>query len=275
MPRRSTRDGRGAAQAAAELADRAVALTPPDAIDQINRRRITAAEHWFYAGDGKKATALLEEAVGSSKPGPTTGRCALRARAREHGDGRKSHSRRHLSTAHLRSPVSRSDSAPHPLRARVPGDRARREPRRRPLRGRRAGACRATGRPGHARPQPGDGRRDHVLAHRAHPARPARPRDGDRAESSAAPRIAAGPRDGARPRVAARPIRPSRRSARLVAPADRRGVRARRSRRRHAASSSWPGWRWRPAPGTRLRDCATRRWRSVARPAGRCASRSA
>jgi len=62
--------GRGAAQAAAELADRAVALTPPDAIDQINRRRITAAEHWFFAGDGKKATALLEKAAGSSKPGP-------------------------------------------------------------------------------------------------------------------------------------------------------------------------------------------------------------
>jgi ATP/maltotriose-dependent transcriptional regulator MalT len=62
--------GRGAVQAAAELADRAVALTPPDAIDRINRRRIAAAEHCFYAGDGKKATALLEETVGSAKPGP-------------------------------------------------------------------------------------------------------------------------------------------------------------------------------------------------------------
>src|SRR5439155_15935139 len=62
--------GRGAAQAAAELAERAVALTPPDALDSINRRRITAAEHCFYAGDGKKAREMLEEAVGSSQPGP-------------------------------------------------------------------------------------------------------------------------------------------------------------------------------------------------------------
>lgn len=61
---------RGAAQAAAELAERAVALTSPDAVDSINRRRITAAEHCFYAGDGKKARVMLEEAVGSSKPGP-------------------------------------------------------------------------------------------------------------------------------------------------------------------------------------------------------------
>jgi DNA-binding CsgD family transcriptional regulator len=61
---------RGAAQAAAELAERAIALTPADAIDSINRRRIAAAEHCFYAGDGKKARTMLDEAVGSAKPGP-------------------------------------------------------------------------------------------------------------------------------------------------------------------------------------------------------------
>ncbi len=62
--------GRGAAQAAAELAERAIGLTPPDAIDGINRRRIAAADHCFYAGDAKKARALLEEAAGSLSPGP-------------------------------------------------------------------------------------------------------------------------------------------------------------------------------------------------------------
>jgi DNA-binding CsgD family transcriptional regulator len=69
---------RGAAQAAAELAERAVALTPPDAVDSINRRRIAAAEHCFYAGDGKKATAILAEAVASSKPGPVRAEALLR-----------------------------------------------------------------------------------------------------------------------------------------------------------------------------------------------------
>ncbi len=62
--------GRGAAQAAAELAERAIGLTPPDALDGINRRRIAAADHCFYAGDAKKARALLEEAAGSLSPGP-------------------------------------------------------------------------------------------------------------------------------------------------------------------------------------------------------------
>jgi DNA-binding CsgD family transcriptional regulator len=61
---------RGAAQAAAELSERAVALTPSDALGSINRRRITAAEHCRYAGDMKKATVLLEEAVASAQPGP-------------------------------------------------------------------------------------------------------------------------------------------------------------------------------------------------------------
>jgi DNA-binding CsgD family transcriptional regulator len=60
---------RGAAQAAAELAQRAVALTPPDALEGTNRRRITAAEHCRYAGDMEKAAVLLQEVVGSSQPG--------------------------------------------------------------------------------------------------------------------------------------------------------------------------------------------------------------
>src|SRR4029079_3203158 len=60
---------RGAAQAAAELAERAVGLTPVRSVDGINRRRVTAAEHCRYAGDMEKAVVLLEEVVTSSEPG--------------------------------------------------------------------------------------------------------------------------------------------------------------------------------------------------------------
>jgi tetratricopeptide (TPR) repeat protein len=60
---------RGAAQAAADLSERAVALTPPDALESINRRRITAAEHCRYAGDMRKAEVFLDETVASSQPG--------------------------------------------------------------------------------------------------------------------------------------------------------------------------------------------------------------
>ena len=61
---------RGAAQAAAELAERAVVLTPPDALESINRRRITAAEHCRYAGDMEKAAVLFDEVIRSAQPGP-------------------------------------------------------------------------------------------------------------------------------------------------------------------------------------------------------------
>jgi DNA-binding CsgD family transcriptional regulator len=60
---------RGAAQAAADLSAHAVGLTPPDALESMNRRRIAAAEHCRYAGDTKKAAVLLEDAVASSGPG--------------------------------------------------------------------------------------------------------------------------------------------------------------------------------------------------------------
>ena len=60
---------RGAAQAAAELAERAVELTPAAALESSNRRRITAAEHARYAGDMDKAALLLEQVVSSARPG--------------------------------------------------------------------------------------------------------------------------------------------------------------------------------------------------------------
>jgi DNA-binding CsgD family transcriptional regulator len=60
---------RGAAQAAADLAERAIALTPPGALERINQRRVAAAEHCRYAGDTKKAAHLLDDAVASLPPG--------------------------------------------------------------------------------------------------------------------------------------------------------------------------------------------------------------
>ena len=64
---------RGAALAAAELAERAITLTPPDAIGATNRRRITAAEHCFVRRRPTKADAMLEEAIDSSPAGPVRG----------------------------------------------------------------------------------------------------------------------------------------------------------------------------------------------------------
>ncbi|MGN6430906.1 MAG: AAA family ATPase [Gaiellaceae bacterium] len=68
-------NGRGAALVAAELAERAVALTPVAALESVNERRITAAQYYLSAGDAKRARALLGDAIGSSAPG------AIRAEA--------------------------------------------------------------------------------------------------------------------------------------------------------------------------------------------------
>jgi DNA-binding NarL/FixJ family response regulator len=61
---------RGAAQAAAELAERAVALTPPALVEDAGRRRIAAGVLCAFAGDLARAGALLEEAVDGTSPGP-------------------------------------------------------------------------------------------------------------------------------------------------------------------------------------------------------------
>ena len=64
---------RGAAQSTAELAERAIALTPGDAVDRINRRRIIAGDASFYAGDRGKAKAMYEAVIASAPPGPLRG----------------------------------------------------------------------------------------------------------------------------------------------------------------------------------------------------------
>jgi DNA-binding CsgD family transcriptional regulator len=61
---------RGAGQTAAELAERAVALTPRKKVDDLNRRRITAGTGCLGAGDIKKAADFLQEAADSADPGP-------------------------------------------------------------------------------------------------------------------------------------------------------------------------------------------------------------
>jgi DNA-binding CsgD family transcriptional regulator len=62
---------RGATLAAAELAELAVAVTPADDLDALNRRRIRAAEQYDYAGDTGRAAALLEAVLGSPVAGAT------------------------------------------------------------------------------------------------------------------------------------------------------------------------------------------------------------
>ncbi|MEX1358391.1 MAG: LuxR C-terminal-related transcriptional regulator, partial [Gaiellaceae bacterium] len=72
---------RGAALAAAELSELAAALTPTDAVDDAERRRIAAAEYWWRAGDMARARRLLEAVVSSPSPSPVRaaalGRLAL------------------------------------------------------------------------------------------------------------------------------------------------------------------------------------------------------
>jgi len=60
---------RGAATAAAELAEQAGELTPPQGTRRIRDRAILAAEHHLIAGDLRRAHVLLEEVVAATRPG--------------------------------------------------------------------------------------------------------------------------------------------------------------------------------------------------------------
>jgi DNA-binding CsgD family transcriptional regulator len=61
---------RGAPAAAAELAEKALHLTPPDQAEQALRRTMNAAAHHFEAGDPAHARRLLEDALAAAPPGP-------------------------------------------------------------------------------------------------------------------------------------------------------------------------------------------------------------
>jgi DNA-binding CsgD family transcriptional regulator len=66
---RQTR-ARGAPAGAAELAEQALRLTPPDDERAVRRRTVDAADHLFAAGDTERAITLLEHALAGAAPGP-------------------------------------------------------------------------------------------------------------------------------------------------------------------------------------------------------------
>lgn len=69
---------RGAPDSAAELAELATRLTPPEEVDAIRRRSIEAAEYHFDAGDATRAENLLDEAIATSPPGAERARTLYR-----------------------------------------------------------------------------------------------------------------------------------------------------------------------------------------------------
>ena len=61
---------RGAPDAAAELQERALGLTPTADVRAARRRRTRAAAHHFHAGDRPHARALLEQVLAEAEAGP-------------------------------------------------------------------------------------------------------------------------------------------------------------------------------------------------------------
>ena len=60
---------RGAPEVAAELAEAAVRLTPPDRVEELRRRRVAAGYHWVTAGEVVRGRAHLAAALRSAPPG--------------------------------------------------------------------------------------------------------------------------------------------------------------------------------------------------------------
>jgi DNA-binding CsgD family transcriptional regulator len=77
---------RGAIGTAAELAEQAVRLTPPDATDDMTQRRLDAAAYQTRDGDTARARAHMEPLLRDLPPGPARAGVLLRlARLGEHG----------------------------------------------------------------------------------------------------------------------------------------------------------------------------------------------
>ena len=68
---------RGAPDAAAQLFEQAVGLTPPDRPDDVRSRTLLAAELLFVAGDTTRARRILEDAVADFPPGAAQARALL------------------------------------------------------------------------------------------------------------------------------------------------------------------------------------------------------
>jgi len=60
---------RGAPEVAAELAEAAVRLTPPDQVEEVRRRRVAAGYHWVTAGEAGRGRAHLAAALEAAPPG--------------------------------------------------------------------------------------------------------------------------------------------------------------------------------------------------------------
>ena len=68
---------RGAPVAAAELLEEALALTPMHDADPSRRRAVEAASYHFYAGDTRRARALLDDVVPRLPPGVERARALI------------------------------------------------------------------------------------------------------------------------------------------------------------------------------------------------------
>lgn len=80
-------DERGAPPAAAELYERAVRLTPPEARTDVLRRTMYAGFSTFQCGDGRRARALLDDVVAELGAGPDRARALISlARVRSYDD---------------------------------------------------------------------------------------------------------------------------------------------------------------------------------------------
>jgi DNA-binding CsgD family transcriptional regulator/tetratricopeptide (TPR) repeat protein len=80
-------ESRGAPPAAAELYERAVRLTPPEARADILRRTLHQGFCTFQSGDGRQARVLLDAVVAELEPGPERARALISlARVRSYDD---------------------------------------------------------------------------------------------------------------------------------------------------------------------------------------------
>jgi ATP/maltotriose-dependent transcriptional regulator MalT len=70
--------GRGAPDAAADLAELALQLTPPDDAEELRQRSLVAAEYHFDAGDVARAREVLRDAIAREPRGPARAEMLLR-----------------------------------------------------------------------------------------------------------------------------------------------------------------------------------------------------
>jgi len=78
---------RGAPETAAELAERALAIVPPERVGELPARQLRAAQYHFDAGDGGRARELLEVVATAVPPGPARAEVLWRiGRVRWHVD---------------------------------------------------------------------------------------------------------------------------------------------------------------------------------------------